>query len=145
MKRQLLQVAPVLLSAIFLAAGAVSANAQITDPIRAHIDHSFVAGEKTMPAGDYTFRMVQGSDLQVMQMTNEHTHTSAEFPVIPSQSDHTPKHSEVVFRRYGNTDFLYKVYEMGIQGGVRTTETSKQEKKFVSSGQQPTEHTEEQQ
>lgn len=144
MKRMTLQLAPILVSAILVTAGASHLNAQITDTIRAHLDHSFVVGEKTFPPGEYTFRMVSGSDLMVMRVTNDHTHDTADFSVIDSKDTHTPAHSEIVFRKFGNTEFLYKVYEIGSKDGVRLTESSKREMKFVNAGEQGVEHTEEQ-
>ena len=55
--------APVLVSIFFVTAGAPWFDARITNPIRAHIDHSFVIGDKTLPPGEYTFRIMQGSNL----------------------------------------------------------------------------------
>ena len=88
-------------------------NAQITNQIRAHIEHSFVIGSKTLPPGEYTFSMVGGSDLTQMKVSNQDGTAEALFAVRESIDDHRPKHSELLFRKYGNTEFLSKVYEVG--------------------------------
>lgn len=118
------------------------ANAQITNEIRAHLDHSFVIGEKTLPPGEYTFRISQGSNLSEMTARSEDGKNAATFLVRESIDDQRPAHSELVFRKYGDTEFLSKLYQGGSKIGVSLTETSKQEKEMAKQGQ-PTEHTEE--
>jgi hypothetical protein len=142
MKTRLL--APVVAGLGALALGALCLNAQITNPIRAHIAHSFMIGDRLLPPGDYTFRIEGNSDLGVMSVQNEHGDNVAQFNVRQSVDSHRPKHSEVVFKRYGNTEFLSKVYESGSKSGVAVTETGKEEARMVSQGQHAMEHTEEQ-
>jgi hypothetical protein len=142
MKTHLRTLAPVLVSLFFVTAGAPWLNAQITNEIRVHLDHTFVIGNTTLPPGEYTFRMMQDSDLSVMTVTGENDKTNVEFIVRETIDDHTPSHSDLVFRKYGNTEFLSKVFEAGSKGGVEVTETSRQEARFVKHGQHATEHTE---
>ncbi len=144
MKSHLRTLAPVLVSLFLITAGAAWLNAQITNAIRAHIDHSFVIGNTTLPPGDYTFRVRQDSDLSVMTASSEDNKTVVDFIVGETIDDHTPNHSVLVFRRFGNTEFLNKVYEAGSKVGVQVRETSRQEARFVSQGQQAMEHSEEQ-
>lgn len=102
-------------------------------------------GDKTLPPGDYTFRMETNTDLEVMRIMNSKGDNVAQFNVRQSMDNHTPKHYELVFRRYGNTEFLSKIYESGSKGGVSVTETGKEEERLVHEGQHAMEHTEEQQ
>jgi hypothetical protein len=88
--------------------------------------------------------MLPGSDLFIMSVTNENDTTSGEFTVRESEDGHRPNHSELVFKKYGNDEFLAKVYEGGSKTGVAVTETSRQEARLVKQGQQAEEHTEEQ-
>ena len=141
MKKYLL--APVLAGCGFFALSALSLQAQITNQIHAHIAHSFVIGEKTLPPGNYTFRIEGNSDQGVMTARNEHGDIVAQFNVRQSIDNRRPKHSEIVFKRYGNTEFLSKVYETGSKEGVAVAETSKEEEHLVSQGQHGMEHTEE--
>ncbi len=119
-------------------------NAQITNEIRAHIDHSFVIGNTTLPAGEYTFRTMGDSNLSVMTATSEDGKTSVTFIVREARADHTPAHSELVFRKYGDTDFLSRIFEVGSKLGVDVTEPSRQEQHFAQQGLHPIEHSEEQ-
>jgi len=96
-------------------------NAQITNAIQAHVDHSFVIGDQTLPPGEYTFRMTTDPDQSLMIATSQNGTYVAQFLVRQSIDDHRPRHSELVFRRYGNTEFLSKVFEAGSRNGVALT------------------------
>ena len=142
MKNHLRTLTPVLVSLLFVSAGAPWLNAQIAGAIRAHVDHSFIIGNTTLPPGEYTFRMMPDSDLAVMTATSENDKTTVEFIVRETIDDHTPSHSELVFRKYGNTEFLSKLFEGGSKTGAEVWETSRQEARFVKHTQRATEHSE---
>jgi len=125
--------------------GTGTLSAQITDQILAHVNHGFVVGNKTLPPGDYTFRIERNSDLGVMIVQNKNGDNVAQFAVRQSIDNHTPAHSQLVFKRYGNTEFLSKVYESGSRSGVAVDAISSEEQRLMKSGQQGTEHIEEQQ
>jgi hypothetical protein len=144
MKRHLRTLTPLLLSLFFVAAATPWLNAQITNPIQAHVNHSFMIGDKTLPPGDYTFRIEGNTDLGVMIVQNKSGDNLAQFNVRRSIDNHTPKHSELIFRKYGNSEFLSKIYEVGSKSGVAVTEASKEEQRLANSGQHGMEHTEEQ-
>ncbi len=144
MKSHVRTFAPALIGLLLVTAGAARLHAQITNPIQAHIGHSFVIGDKTLPPGDYIFRVEGNTDLGVMEVQTKNGDNIAQFNVRRSVDNHRPKHSEIVFRRFGDTEFLSKVYEAGSKSGVALTETSKQEAQMVSAGQHAIEHTEEQ-
>ncbi len=143
MKNYLLPVGTSLTALVLIGLAAQPVNAQITNEIRAHVDHSFIIGDKTLPPGEYTFRISQASNLSTMTARSEDGKNAVSFIVRESMDDHRPDHSELVFRKYGNSEFLSKIYESGSKIGVSLTETSKQEQKLAKEGQ-PTEHTEEQ-
>ncbi len=144
MKSYVRRLAPMLAGFCFAAAGALSLNAQITNAIKAHVNHSFVIGDKTLPPGEYTFRVVKNSDLSVMIARRNNGKPAVEFGIRQAIDNHRPRHSELVFRRYGNTEFLSKVFEGGSKNGVAVTEPSKEEARLVKEGQHPIEHNEEQ-
>jgi len=79
-----------------------------------------------------------------MRVENQRGDNVAQFEVREATANHRPAHSELVFRRYGNTEFLSKIFEGGSRTGSELTETSKQEASMVSQGQHAMEHTEEQ-
>jgi hypothetical protein len=140
LKASVLVLAGVCLSA----ASGLRLNAQIINAIQAHIAHSFIAGETNLPPGGYTFRIEPGSDIGVMTIQNGKGDNVAQFNVRQSLDNHLPKRSELVFKKYGNAEFLSKVYEGGSKSGVAVIETSAEEKRLVSQGQHGIEHTEEQ-
>jgi hypothetical protein len=142
MKNHLKKLAPTLAIFVFAAAGANWANAQIINAIQAHVSHSFMIGDKTLPPGEYTFRMESNSDLGVMTVQNKNGENVAQFNVRQSIANQRPAHSELVFRKYGNTEFLSKVYEVGSKTGVAVTETAKEEARLVNQGQKAQEHAE---
>ena len=117
MKRHIKTLAPVLIT-FFAVAGAQTLNAQIIDSIQAHVDHSFVIGDKTLPPGDYTFRMMTDPDQSLMIATSQNNTNVAQFLVRQSIDDHRPSHSELVFHKYGNTEFLSKVFQAGSRNGL---------------------------
>jgi hypothetical protein len=89
MKRHIKTLAPVLIT-FFAVAGAQTLNAQIIDSIQAHVDHSFVIGDKTLPPGDYTFRMTTDPDQSLMIATNQNGAYVAPFLVRQSIDGHKP-------------------------------------------------------
>jgi hypothetical protein len=123
-------------------AGAQALNAQIINAIRAHVDHTFVIGDKTLPPGEYTFRVTTDPDQSLMIATTQNGTNVAQFLVRQSIDDHRPSHSELVFHKYGNTEFLSKVYQAGSRDGLAVTEPSKQETHLIHEGQQALEHSE---
>jgi hypothetical protein len=143
MKRHVRTLALVLIT-LFAAAGAQTLNAQIIDAIKAHVDHNFVIGDKTLPPGEYVFGMTTDPDQSLMIATSQKGTNIAQFLVRESIDDHRPSHSELVFHKYGNTEFLSKVFQAGSRNGVAVTEPSKQEARFIDQGQDALEHSEEQ-
>lgn len=79
-----------------------------------------------------------------MTVSSADGRTSADFLIRDSQADHTPKHSELVFNRYGNQEFLKHIYEVGTKDGVTVMEASRAEERLKKQGQSATSHTEEQ-
>ena len=59
----------------------------------------------------------------------------AQFAIRQSVDKRMPKHSQLTFRKYGDTQFLVKVYEGGRTNGVAVTEDSKEEKRLIGIGQ----------
>jgi len=142
MKSHLRKLGPILVSLFLATVGAQWVHAQITDEIQAHLDHSFVVGNTTLPPGDYTFRVEQDSELAVMTVTSTTGKTTVDVLVQQTTANHTPVHSELTFRKYGNTEFLNKVFERGSKDGAQVTETGRQEEHFAKESLQATEHTE---
>ena len=137
-------VAPLCAAVLIQIVGASWLSGQITSQINAHIPHSFIIDDKTLPPGDYTFRLEQGSNLGVMAVRNASGDNVAQFTVRESINNHRPNHSELVFNKYGDTEFLTKIYQGGSRTGVAVSESSKKELQLMNGGQHGLEHTEEQ-
>jgi hypothetical protein len=120
------------------------AQAQILGGVEADITHPFIIANTTLPAGHYVFRMLQGTELTAMTATDEKTDAKIEFLVNEARVDHTPPHSELIFDRYDNQEFLKKVFEGGSKVGVAVAEPSRIEKRMQQQGKHPVEHKEEQ-
>jgi hypothetical protein len=78
-----------------------------------------------------------------MTANSENDKTNVTFIVREAVDNHTPAHTELTFRKYGNTEFLSKIFESGSKIGAEVTETSREESSLVKAGQQPTLQTEE--
>jgi hypothetical protein len=102
---------------------------------RAGVDHTFVIGDQTLPPGEYTFRATTNPDQSLMIATHQNSTNVARFLV---------RQTVVVFRKYGNTECLTKILEVGSKDGVAVVEPSKQKAHFINAGQQALKHSEEQ-
>ncbi|HUN85422.1 MAG TPA: hypothetical protein VMU48_13645 [Terracidiphilus sp.] len=120
-----------------------AAQAQITLPLKADIQHQFTVGQTTLPPGEYVFRMLEGSSLNAMIVTNKDNDTSVEFLVRNSIDSHVPQHSELMFNRYGTKEFLTNLYDRGEKLGVAVIEPSREESRLLREGRQGVPHTEE--
>jgi hypothetical protein len=118
------------------------AAAQITGHIDATLKHSFIVSTKTLPPGQYTFRMEQGTDGNVLIVSSANGKDSDQAVVRQSEASSTPAHTELIFRRYGNKEFLNKIYEGGNKEGIVVADLSGEEKELQAQGQKPTEHSE---
>jgi len=136
----------ILLNAVMLAGVGfciqAPSGAQITNQIRVTMSHAFVIGNSTLPPGEYDFRMVSNSDMSVMTVRSVTGNESVEFLVRQSEADHIPQHTELVFNRYGNDEFLRRIFEKGNRHGVTVEEPSREEVRLQKEGQHGIEHTE---
>jgi hypothetical protein len=124
-----------------LAALGVPAQAQITANLKMTISHPWIVVNKTMPAGTYVFKMLEGSQQQQMTATNTETGEKAVFVVEPATWNALPHHSELIFDRMGDQQFLTHVYQSGARMGV-AVQPSKEEKRLEQQGQKAVENTE---
>lgn len=117
-------------------------SAQVTGQVDVTMTHPLIVANTTLPPGKYDFRMLPGSDLTVMTATSADRNTAVEFLVRQSEANHEPKHTEMVFNRYGNEEFLSRIYEKDNRYGVAVAEPSRKELRLEKAGQHLIEHTE---
>ena len=132
------------LAGLLLVLAVPAAQAQISGEIEANLHHSFIVGNATLPPGRYMFRMVPDTDLTAMSVTSADGATSAEFLVRTSDDAHMPRHSELIFNKYGSKEYLTRIYETGTKAGVAVVDESRSETRLKKHGQHAMEHTEEQ-
>jgi hypothetical protein len=105
------------------------AHAQIIGTLDVNIPFQFQAGEAVLPAGNYTIRMVNNSDLQFMQITSrDNRSSSALFRVHETDLASAPTESEVLFNKYGDHYFLAQVFDEGNPDGSEVVESSYEQK-----------------
>ena len=113
-----------LVSIFTLCAAVASANAQLSNPIRAKIPFDFNVGEKKLPAGDYTFSRLSGfSDSKTMSVSSADS-TTHMFQLTLAAQIRTPKNeSTLVFHKYGDQYFLEQIWSIGEQDGTQLSES----------------------
>ena len=96
----------------------IPALAQITGPIEANIPFSFTIENTQLPAGSYTFRVLEGTDLNAMEVVSADGKTSVEFLVGSTELPNTVAKTELEFHKYGMREFLSSIYERGTNVGA---------------------------
>jgi hypothetical protein len=105
------------------------AQAQIIGEMEANIPFQFHAGNVRLPAGRYFIRVLDNTDLTVMEISSADGSTSALFEVQSTQASSSPSKSELIFDKYGNRYFLAKLFDEGNPSGSQVLE-SRYEKKL---------------
>ncbi|MCZ6780860.1 MAG: hypothetical protein O7C73_04370 [Nitrospirae bacterium] len=106
MKKRLIRFSTIL--GLFVMLGVSSGNAQVADRIEVTIPFEFVAGERTLPAGDYVLD-IQGIAPSVVSLQNRDTYVTA-VRTISVQNRANEGQAKLVFQRYGNRHFLSQVW-----------------------------------
>ncbi len=105
--------------------------ALIIYPSRAHaqVIGTLDVNQAVLPPGNYTVRMVDNSELAIMQITSkDHPSTSAIFRVHEKDLPSAPTENEVVFNKYGDHYFLAQVFDEGDPSGSEVVESSYEQK-----------------
>jgi hypothetical protein len=105
------------------------AHAQIIGELAANIPFQFHAGNTNLPPGKYVLRMLDDSDLTVMEISSADGSTSALVQVQDAEAASAPVKNELIFNRYGDRYFLSKVFDEGNPSGSKVIE-SRDEKKI---------------
>ena len=113
-----------LVSMFSLCAAVASANAQLSDPIRAKVPFDFNVGDKKLPAGEYTFSRLSGfSDTKVISVSSADASAHV-FQSTFAAHVLTPKNkSTLVFHKYGDQYFLEQIWSGGEQAGSQVPES----------------------
>ena len=93
------------------------AQAQIIGSMEAGIPFQFHAGNTRLPVGKYLIRVLDDSDLTMMEISNPDGSVAALFQVRSAEASSTARKSELIFNKYGNKYFLEKIFDEGASDG----------------------------
>jgi hypothetical protein len=116
---------------MFLAVATITAEAQVfgSTQIQARIPFSFNVGNRTLPAGDYTVKVLNpNSDRRVLQIRSKDGRLSALIHANDSTSKN-PNDAKLVFNRYGDTYFFAKAQMAGDPTMLAAVKTSAERNK----------------
>jgi hypothetical protein len=92
---------------------AVSVAAQSERSKITNIPFSFIVGQKTLPAGEYTVEPNRRDFDKVWLVQSRDGRTSALFTTMPVRARETQEKTKFVFHKYGDQYFLSQVWTPG--------------------------------
>ncbi len=105
------------------------AHAQVIGTLDVNIPFQFQAGETVLPPGNYIIRMMDNTELAIMQITSkDNPSTSALFRVHEKDLTSAPTQNEVLFNKYGDHYFLAQVFDEGDPSGSEVVESKYEQK-----------------
>jgi len=81
------------------------------------IPFSFIVGEKTLPAGEYTVEPNRRDSDQFWLFQSKDGRTSSLFATMPVRANQTQEGSKLVFHRCGEQYFLSQIWTAGANSG----------------------------
>ena len=122
MKRYIhFSVAIMIVCGVFALTGRAQSN--VSPTIRASIPFTFQVGDKSLPAGVYTVRILNPtSDRKTLQIRNEDGRVSAIVQTV-GVNDAIADHTKLVFRRYGDQYFFAQAQMAGDTTSLAATKT----------------------
>jgi len=127
MKKRLFVIAALLMFASIAATQVVRAN----EPMLVNIPFAFVAGNATLPAGEYRVEKLDGNSAVVLIRSSD-ANAAAVVLSNAAQAKETPTQSKLIFKRYDNRYFLSQVWTAGSIRG-RELMKSRAEKEIAQS------------
>jgi hypothetical protein len=112
---------------VMLAVSLVSltAQAQSANQLKANIPFSFVIGNQTLPAGEYTVRYVnQNSGKSALLFKSVDGRTSRIVNMNAAQTSRAEIKASLVFNQYGDSYFLSEVWTGSDQYGLSLPKSS---------------------
>ena len=116
----------VVTSLLFLSLMIVAQVAHAQEPMVVNIPFEFVAGNVTLPAGEYLVEKLEKNSVVVFTHRNQ-PDISAIVMTIASQANASPSDSKLVFNRYGNLYFLSQFWSAGSSRGQLLLKSAREE------------------
>ena len=111
MKKQEFRFFTILSLFIFMAAASV--YAQSVDSIDVYIPFEFVAGDKTLPAGEYTVKPISIASTSGLLIKSKDQSLFMKLLTNPAQASARQAKTKLVFNLYGEHYFLSQVWTSG--------------------------------
>ena len=96
--------------------------AQIDNGVNFTTSFPFYAGNAKMPAGSYKITQ-SDMDESILQIQSKDSGHSAFIDFIPTHSAQPHSHSDVTFHRYGDTEYLNRIWIEGQEYGMKVDPT----------------------
>lgn len=128
----------VVMAAVLAIGSALPVMAQIVNGVDFTTSFPFYAQNTRLPAGSYKISQPDNDDdtLLIQSIDGKYA-VFVDF--VPTQSEQPHSQSDVTFHKYGNVDYLNRIWIVGQNYGMKV-EATKTEKK-AAAAQQATEHT----
>ena len=122
MKRYIhLSVAIMIICGVFAISGHAQTN--VSSTMRVNIPFTFTVGEKSLPAGAYTVKILNPtSDRKVLQIRSENGHVKAIVQTL-GVNGAVADNTKLVFRRYGDRYFFAQAQMAGDTTSLAATKT----------------------
>ena len=120
MKKQALKTFTMWSLLLMLTAVTVSAQSERS---KITIPFSFIVGEKTLPAGEYTVEPNRRDSDKFWLVQNRDSRTSCLFTTISVRANQTQEETKLVFHKYGDQYFLEQIWSGGEQEGTQLPES----------------------
>jgi hypothetical protein len=101
--------------------------AQIANGVDFTASFPFYAGNAKMPAGSYKITQSDMDESILQIQSNDGVH-SALVEFIPTQSAQPHPHSDVTFHKYGDTEYLNRIWIQGQEYGMKVDPTKAETK-----------------
>jgi hypothetical protein len=101
--------------------------AQILDGVDFTTSFPFYAGNAKLPAGSYKITE-SDMDESILQIQSKDGAHSALVEFIPTHSAQTHPHSDVTFHKYGDTEYLNRIWVEGQRYGMKVDPTKAETK-----------------
>ena len=115
MKTQTRKNFPMLSLVLMLTAVSVCAQSERSKVTK--IPFSFIVGQKTLPAGEYTVEPNRKDSHNVWLIQRRDGSTSALFTTMPLRSNEIQEKAKLIFHKYGDQYFLSQIWTPGSHTG----------------------------
>jgi len=122
--------------AMLIVAGAHTTQAQWSDTvIHVNVPFAFMVGDKTFPADEYMIRTPLDIDKHLLELRSADGHRAVLLlGHIVRHSEEPASKSELLFKSYGDANFLSQVWVQGSSEGVQLKESSAADRMEMTTG-----------